>query len=88
MKITITADDQLQKKVTITHLDLVNAEKLLKAAGMPEDSLSPDIHHLLVGMTSYAMANTLDPKDPKELVMFLRANRRLLRQLEWDKEPE
>ncbi len=77
----VVADDDAQKRVVITKLILTKAERLLRTAGLPEESLTPSIHHAMVGMVAYLMVNTIDPKNPKEIRAFLSRYRSLVKRM-------
>ncbi len=84
IKNVVTADDEMQKRVIINQMTLVKAERLVKLAGMPEDKLTPSLHHALVGMTAYLMVNTLDPKTPAEIKKFLQRYRSMFKRMRFE----
>ena len=88
IKNMVTADDEMQKRVIINQQTLVKAERLVKLAGMPEDKLTPSIHHALVGMTAYMMVNTIDPKPPAEIKLFLQRYRAMFRRMRFEVQGE
>lgn len=81
---TVTADAEMQKRVIITQQTLIKAERLVRQSGLPEDKLTPSMHHAIVGMTAYLMVNSLDPKNPKEIRQFLQRYKTLIKRMRFE----
>lgn len=78
------ADDETQKRVIINQQTLIKAEKLVKLAGLPEDQLTPSIHHFVVGAAAYLLVNSIDPKTPQEIRKFLQRYKTLIKRLRFE----
>lgn len=83
-KTVVLADDQMQKRVLINQQILIKAERLVRQSGMPEEALTPSMHHAVVGMTAYLMVNSIDPKSPKEIRQFLTRYKSIFRKMRFE----